>query len=168
MTGARLPAPQPGPSTPEQVWGQDEIAAAKRRLGEMFKAWRLRAGLTQPELAARTGYKRAGIQNAERGTSRARALFSAADKATGAAGALLAERDQADAFIISVQQEAARRARAALAQQAGASAGTSAPEPDALAFLTLRCPSCATPLPATLGIHVALTLPSGEARSPEE
>lgn len=159
--------PAPGSIPAPQHW-QDEITAAKQRLAEQFRAWRNRAGLSQVELAARTGYKRAAVQNAERGTSRSRPLFSATDKATGAGGALLAERDRAHAAIGAARQEATRQARAALAQQTGSPPSLSAAEPDTLAFLTLRCPSCDTPLPATLGIHVALALPAPETHPGRE
>jgi transcriptional regulator with XRE-family HTH domain len=136
--------------------GQDEIAAAKRELGRQFRAWRLRAGFTQEELAARTGYRRPAIRNAEGGISRARPLFEAADKATGAAGVLLAARDQTDAFINAARQEATRQARAALAQPA---AGMSSAEPEAVTLVILHCPHCGTSLPATVSIHLAAAMP---------
>jgi transcriptional regulator with XRE-family HTH domain len=168
MTGARPPASHPSSGNPEQTRLQDEIAAAKRQLAQRFRAWRIRAGLTQDGLAGRTGYKRAAIHNAERGTSRSRPLFEAADKATGARGALLAERDRIDAAIKAARQEAARRARAALARQTGPSLDMSDAALGTVALVNLRCPHCNTSLSATLGIHVTLTTPITGAEYPGE
>lgn len=166
MTSAGLPAPQPG-SQPEQGRGQDEIAVFKRRLAELFRARRIRAGLTQEELALRTGYKRAAIHNAERGTSRSRPLFGAADEATGAGGALLAERDQADAAIKAARQEAAQRVRAALARRTGPLPDMSNAVPGTVALVILRCPNCSTSLSASLNIQMTLTTGAADAEYPD-
>lgn len=168
MTGAHLPVPRSGPDQPEQARGQDEIAAAKQRLAQQFRAWRIRAGLTQEELALRTGYKRAAIHNAERGTSRSRPLFGAADKVTGAGGALLAERDQTDAAIKAARQEAARRVRAALARQTGPPPDMGNAAPGTVALVILRCPNCRTSLSASLDIQMTLTTGPADAGYPEE
>jgi transcriptional regulator with XRE-family HTH domain len=124
-------------TTPAQATAHEQITTAKRRLGERFRAWRMRAGLTQAELAARTGCKRAAIRNAEGGTSRSRPLFTAADHATGAGGALLAERDHTDTAIAAIRQQAIRQARTA---QARAIVATS-PSPPATTQ-PATCPHC--------------------------
>ncbi|MGH3156400.1 MAG: helix-turn-helix domain-containing protein [Streptosporangiaceae bacterium] len=160
--------PAPTGSNPGQRRAHEEIAAAQQRLAQRFKAWRESAGLSHEELGLRTGYSRTGIRNAERCTSRARELFEAADTATGAGGALLAERDQTVAAISAIRKEAARRARSALAQQAGSPLRLSTAEPGAVAVLDLHCPGCDTHWAATLGIHVALTTPLTDARSEPE
>jgi hypothetical protein len=85
-------------------------------------------------------------------------LFEATDKATGAAGVLLAARDQADAFINAARQEATRQARAALAQPAAGVSSTA--EPAAVTLAILHCPHCDTSLLATVSIHLAAAMPA--------
>jgi uncharacterized membrane protein len=81
---------------------------------------------------------------------------------------LLAERDRADAVISAARQDAARRARAALAQQTGSASGMSTAEVDAVALVVLRCPNCQTALPTTVSIHVTPRVPVIDTSSPQE
>lgn len=155
---------RPGQTPGRPATGQDEITLARRRLGRRLRAWRLSAGLSQQELGLRCGhFSRSAVHNAERGTSGSRSLFEAADTATKAEGALLADYDQTAALISAIRQQAARQARAALAQATRSPPGMNTAGPDAVAVLILRCPRCGTSLPATVSIHLAPTTPAVDA-----
>jgi transcriptional regulator with XRE-family HTH domain len=65
------------------VSDQEAINDARRSLGRQLAAWRLRAGLTQGQLARQTGYHRTTIAHAEAGDRASRELAEAADRALG-------------------------------------------------------------------------------------
>jgi transcriptional regulator with XRE-family HTH domain len=135
---------------------QEEIATARRQRGERLAAWRARAGLTQQEVGQRTDYSRSAVHNAERGSWGSRTFYTRADRALNAGGRLLADYDQTAIVIRAAQHEAARRARAALAQKADTPLAADVPEPDAVAFQDISCPNCHMPLTVTMGVHAVL------------
>jgi transcriptional regulator with XRE-family HTH domain len=78
---------------------QDAIRAARRSLGRQIAGWRLKAGLTQGQLARRTGFDRSTIAHAEAGDRASRDLAEAADKVLCAGGRLTAARDAITAAV---------------------------------------------------------------------
>ncbi|MGH3158412.1 MAG: helix-turn-helix domain-containing protein [Streptosporangiaceae bacterium] len=96
-----------------------QITAVRRNLGRLLHTWREQAGLTQAQLAHKTGYSPSAVGGAETGRYASRSLFQATDKALGAKGHLLAAYDQASATVTAIRQEAAQQARAARVRAAG-------------------------------------------------
>jgi transcriptional regulator with XRE-family HTH domain len=93
---------------------QEAIRDARRSLGRQLAAWRLKAGLTQGQLARRTGYHRTTIAHAEAGDRASRDLADAVDRVLGAGGRLTAARDAISAAATARSQTAPRpRGRAA-------------------------------------------------------
>jgi transcriptional regulator with XRE-family HTH domain len=131
---------------------REDITAARKTLGAQLRAWREHAGLTQADLARRTGYHRTSIGAAERGEPRAAALFQAADRATGAGGALATAYAQTAADIAAIRTRAARAAR----EQAAGIAAPGGLDDAAVGVLDRRCPACDIPLDVTCYILVTL------------
>jgi transcriptional regulator with XRE-family HTH domain len=78
---------------------QEAIKEARRSLGRQLADWRLKAGLTQGQLALRTGYDRTTIAHAEAGDRASRVLAEAADRVLGAGGQLTAACDAISAAV---------------------------------------------------------------------
>ena len=106
----------------------ETIRAARRRLGRQLAAWRLKAGLTQRELAYRMGFSRNQIASAESGAPASRDLVDAADRVLGAGGRLTAVRNAITAAAAAARSETARQTRARAAALAGGD-GPSVPGP---------------------------------------
>jgi transcriptional regulator with XRE-family HTH domain len=91
----------------------EATAAARAELGRQLADFRLKAGLSQRELAPLIGYSRGALSDAERGRGRiSRDFWKCADRALAAGGELLAGFDRIGAM------RTAQRSRAARQQQA--------------------------------------------------
>lgn len=89
--------------TPEQ------LAEARRDLGQQLAARREAAGLTQAQLARLTGYTRSALANVETGRSnQPRTCWVRYDQLLGAEGALLASYDHYASLTAQRRQQAAR------------------------------------------------------------
>jgi hypothetical protein len=130
---------------------QAAITDARRSLGRQLAAWRLEAGLTQGQLARRTGYHRTRIAHAEAGDRASRDLVEAADRVLGAGGRLTAARDAISAAV-AARDTTARRPRG----RAGAGAAGDGPPVPAPAVSTVEgtCPRC----DQRLAVRVAVSL----------
>jgi transcriptional regulator with XRE-family HTH domain len=117
---------------------QEAIRDARRRLGRQLAAWRLRADLTQAQLARRTGYHRTTIAHAEAGDRVSRDLAEAADRVLDAGGRLTASRDAISAAV-AARDQAAREPRSRAATQA--EHGPPVPGP-AVCTAEATCPGC--------------------------
>ena len=74
---------------------QEQLVAARRSLGRKLGTWRRTAGLTQEQLAARTGYSRSAIANVETGReSMTGSFWARCDDLLGAGGELMARHSQ--------------------------------------------------------------------------
>lgn len=118
---------------------QEAIKDARRSLGRQLAAWRLKAGLTQGQLARQTGYHRTTIAHAEAGDRASRELAEAADRVLGAGGRLIAARDAISAAVTARSQTAGRPRGGAAAPAAGDD-----PPVPAAAVSTVEsiCPGC--------------------------
>ncbi len=118
---------------------QEAIREARRSLGRQLAAQRLKAGLTQGQLARRTGYHRTTIAHAEAGDRVSRDLAEAADRVLGAGGRLIAGSDAISAAV-TARDRAARRPRSGAAAQA---AGDVRPVPaEVVSTVESKCPRC--------------------------
>jgi DNA-binding XRE family transcriptional regulator len=121
------------------VSDQEAINDARRSLGRQLAAWRLRAGLTQGQLARQTGYHRTTIAHAEAGDRASRELAEAADRALGAGGRLIAARDAISAAVTARTQTAGQPRGGAAAPAVGDDPPVPAP---AVSTVESTCPGC--------------------------
>ena len=130
---------------------QEAIGDARRSLGRQLAAFRLKAGLTQGQLAHRTGYHRTTIAHAEAGDRASRDLAEAADRVLDAGGRLTAARDAISAAV-AARGQAARQPRGRASVLA---ADDGAPVPaTAICTVESTCPGC----DQRLAVRVAVSL----------
>jgi hypothetical protein len=130
---------------------RDELAAARLDLGQQLAAWRVQAKMSQTALARRIGWSRSAVTGAEAGDPRGGAFWAAADSATGARGALVAQHAQIEARRLAVRQRAAQQALA-VREPAAACAASAGPEDGEVAVVRSACASCGEPF--TLPVRV--------------
>ena len=147
--------PRRGSAAGPAVRDQQTTAAARRHLGRQLAAWRLKAGLTQRELAYLTGHDRSRIAHAEAGDRASRDLLEAADRALGAGGRLSAGHDAITAATAASETSRRARSRAALL-----AAGDGPPVP-AAAVSTIEgtCPSCGQRLAVRVVVSLLPAVP---------
>jgi len=101
------------PVISEEDKGRRSPELLRRSLGERLKSWRIAAGLTQAQLANRTGYSRSAVAGAESsGQGTARDFWVRSDAVLGAGGVLVAHYRTIVAAREREMFERARRAEA--------------------------------------------------------
>jgi transcriptional regulator with XRE-family HTH domain len=141
--------------------GDEAVRAARRRLGGQLAAWRHKAGLTQDQLARRTGHDRSAIAHAEAGDRASRGLIETADRELGAAGRLTAAHDAITAATAATRAAAASRLRTA-----AAAAASAAPPSPAAAVGTIECtcPACDQRVAVQVTVALLPAVPAAAAR----
>lgn len=109
--GVLIAGPSPGARprvpSPAATAGEQTLADAGRTLSASLAAWRRTAGLTQPQLAARTGMSVTSIGHAETGRLwQSRRFWELVDKGVGAGGALLTLHDAYRAAAVTADPTA--------------------------------------------------------------
>lgn len=137
----------PGPGTEatgsnptDRDMQRQEIAAARRALGEQLAAARMRTQMSQRELGHRAGYSRSTIASAEAGEPLSGEFWRRVDRAVGAEGALIGGHARTEAAMTVARQRAARLAWWARTEPGGATADSG------LIAVENACPSCGAAL----------------------
>ncbi len=124
--------------------------------GAWADSWPPGAGLTQGQLARRTGYHRTTIAHAEAGDRVSRDLVDAADRVLSAGGRLTAARDVISAAVAARGQAAHRPRGRAVAETARE--GPPAPAP-AVCTVEGTCPRCDQRLAVRVTVSLLPSLP---------
>jgi diguanylate cyclase (GGDEF)-like protein len=137
------------------VRGREEITAALCELGAELARLRDEAGLTQQQLAERTGYGRSTLAHAEGGRPMKVDFWTAMDRALNSGRTLARAHGRIEAAVTAERRQATRRAWIARAESAELGVAGGIQEDGAVAVQDGACPSCGEPI--IFATHVITT-----------